>query len=236
MIARAENPLIITANAGRDEGDVVNLAALAEGFAIPVTQRKPRYMCLPVDHPMHLGFEPDAYLEDADLILVIDSRRAVDSQQAGTARRLQDHPYRRRSAVFRLSDARLSLRSRHYRRAVGDAAGARPKRWPAPGRRARPHRGAAPTARRSARDAAGALAGDARQGAARHAHSSGLDQSLPRSRDGRGRDHHQGIAARPGTDALHASPERCSRSVPQAASDGGSGPRSASRRRCRTSW
>ena len=73
MIARAENPLIITANAGRDEGDVAKLAALAEAFAIPVTQRKPRYMCLPIDHPMHLGFEPDAHLKDADLILVIDS-------------------------------------------------------------------------------------------------------------------------------------------------------------------
>lgn len=73
MIARAENPLIITANTGRDEGDVAHLGALAEGFAIPVTQRKPRYMCLSVDHPMHLGFEPDAHLEDADLILVIDS-------------------------------------------------------------------------------------------------------------------------------------------------------------------
>ena len=60
MIARAENPLIITANAGRDEDDVAQLAALAEAFAIPVTQRKPRYMCLPIDHPMHLGFEPDA--------------------------------------------------------------------------------------------------------------------------------------------------------------------------------
>lgn len=72
MIARAENPLIITANAGREQGDVAKLAALAEEFAIPVTQRKPRYMCLPTAHPMHLGFDPDAYLSDADLILVID--------------------------------------------------------------------------------------------------------------------------------------------------------------------
>jgi acetolactate synthase-1/2/3 large subunit len=73
MIARAENPLIITANAGRDEDDVEKLAALADAFAIPVTQRKPRYMCLPIDHPMHLGYEPDGQLKDADLILVIDS-------------------------------------------------------------------------------------------------------------------------------------------------------------------
>ena len=47
MIARAERPLIITSSAGRDEADVAKLAALAEAFAIPVTQRKPRYVAPP---------------------------------------------------------------------------------------------------------------------------------------------------------------------------------------------
>ena len=73
MIAKAENPLIITASCGRDHDEPARLAALAELFAIPVTQRKPRYMALPTDHPMHLGFEPDAFLGDADLIVVIDA-------------------------------------------------------------------------------------------------------------------------------------------------------------------
>ena len=72
MIARAENPLIITSSAGRDEGDVAKLAALAEAFAIPVSQRKPRYVALPTDHPMHLGFDPDSMLQAADLIIVAD--------------------------------------------------------------------------------------------------------------------------------------------------------------------
>lgn len=72
MIARAENPLIITASLGRDEEDVAKLGALAEAFAIPVSQRKPRYMALPWDHPMHLGFDPDAMVEEADLVIVID--------------------------------------------------------------------------------------------------------------------------------------------------------------------
>ena len=71
-IAGAQNPLIITSSAGRDEGDVAKLAALAEGFAIPVTQRKPRYMALPTDHPMHLGFSPDTMLKSADVVVVID--------------------------------------------------------------------------------------------------------------------------------------------------------------------
>ena len=72
MIARAERPVIVTANAGRDEDDVAKLAALAECFAIPVTQRKPRYMALPTDHPMHLGYEPDALLANADLVIVAE--------------------------------------------------------------------------------------------------------------------------------------------------------------------
>jgi acetolactate synthase-1/2/3 large subunit len=72
MIARAENPLIITASLGRDEDDVAKLAALADAFAIPVTQRKPRYMALPTDHPMHLGFDPDSMLQAADVVIVID--------------------------------------------------------------------------------------------------------------------------------------------------------------------
>lgn len=72
MIAAAENPLIITSSAGKYEADVAKLAALAEAFAIPVTPRKPRYMALPTDHPMHLGFNPDMRIEAADLIIVIE--------------------------------------------------------------------------------------------------------------------------------------------------------------------
>jgi acetolactate synthase-1/2/3 large subunit len=72
IIAKAENPLIITANAGRNTDDVAKLSALAECFAIPVTPRKPRYVCLSSDDPMHLGFNPEAFLEAADVIVVID--------------------------------------------------------------------------------------------------------------------------------------------------------------------
>src|SRR4029079_12866280 len=72
MRACAERPVIVTANAGRDEDDVAKLAALAECFAIPVTQRKPRYMALPTNHPMHLGYEPDALLANADLVIVAE--------------------------------------------------------------------------------------------------------------------------------------------------------------------
>jgi acetolactate synthase-1/2/3 large subunit len=72
LIARAQTPLIITSSAGRDEDDVAKLGELAEAFAIPVSQRKPRYVALPTDHPMHLGFDPDGMLIAADLVIVID--------------------------------------------------------------------------------------------------------------------------------------------------------------------
>ena len=72
MIARAQNPLIITASAGRDEADVARLGTLADSFAIPVSQRKPRYMALPTEHPMHLGYDPDSMLREADVVIVVD--------------------------------------------------------------------------------------------------------------------------------------------------------------------
>ena len=72
LIARAENPLIITSSAGRDGADMARLEAFADIFAIPVSQRKPRYVAMSCDHPMHLGYEPDAMLKVADLVIVIE--------------------------------------------------------------------------------------------------------------------------------------------------------------------
>src|SRR5437763_402250 len=72
MIAAAENPIIITNNCGRDEGDVARLAALTERFALPVALRKARYMCLPTDHPMNLGEDAENGIDEADLVIVFD--------------------------------------------------------------------------------------------------------------------------------------------------------------------
>jgi acetolactate synthase-1/2/3 large subunit len=73
ILAKAENPLIITTTAGRNPEAVGYLLALAEGFALPVVVFNQRYMCFPTDNPMHLGFTPDPLLETADAILVVDS-------------------------------------------------------------------------------------------------------------------------------------------------------------------
>ncbi len=72
ILLNAENPLIITADVGRDPAAVAPLAALTEAYAIPVIPYLPRYMCLPSDHPMLLDYDTGPYVGAADAILVLD--------------------------------------------------------------------------------------------------------------------------------------------------------------------
>jgi acetolactate synthase I/II/III large subunit len=72
ILGMADNPLIITASAGRDPAAVAALADLAGRFAIPVVQHRPRHLSLPADHPCHLGYDATPYLDDADAILVLE--------------------------------------------------------------------------------------------------------------------------------------------------------------------
>jgi acetolactate synthase-1/2/3 large subunit len=72
ILAAAKNPLIITASAGRDPAAVAALADLAERFALPVVQHRPRHLCLAAAHTCHLGYDAGPYLDDADAILVLE--------------------------------------------------------------------------------------------------------------------------------------------------------------------
>jgi acetolactate synthase I/II/III large subunit len=72
ILGAAENPLIITASAGRDPAAVAALGDLARRFAIPVVQHRPRHLSLAADHPCHLGYDATPYLGDADAILVLE--------------------------------------------------------------------------------------------------------------------------------------------------------------------
>ena len=72
LLADAENPLIITNWAGRNPGVWGPLGDLAERYAIPVVQYRNRYMSLPTDHPMNLGYDLNPLLGQADVILVVD--------------------------------------------------------------------------------------------------------------------------------------------------------------------
>jgi acetolactate synthase-1/2/3 large subunit len=73
LIAGAEFPLIVTSTAGRNPDAFSRLAALCETFAIPVVQSFPNELNLPTDHAMHLGYEPGAFLPEADVVVVLDS-------------------------------------------------------------------------------------------------------------------------------------------------------------------
>src|SRR5688572_2475066 len=68
LLARAEQPLIITADSGRDLAAVPALAEFAERFAIPVVEHRQRHLNLPADHPCHLGYNPAALIDGADAI------------------------------------------------------------------------------------------------------------------------------------------------------------------------
>ena len=69
----AEHPVLITSNLGRDEIAVAKLAEFAEICAVPVVQYRARYLNLPCDHPMHGGYEPAPFLEEADFVVVLES-------------------------------------------------------------------------------------------------------------------------------------------------------------------
>src|SRR5262249_54777377 len=71
-LARATNPLIVAASAGRDQAVPALLGALAERYALPVVEFRPRYLTLPDAHPMNAGSEVDPFLDAADVILALD--------------------------------------------------------------------------------------------------------------------------------------------------------------------
>jgi acetolactate synthase-1/2/3 large subunit len=72
ILTAAEHPLLITGTSGRHPESVDHLVTLAESLAIPVVVFGQRFMCFPTNHPLHLGFAPDPFLDTADAILVVD--------------------------------------------------------------------------------------------------------------------------------------------------------------------
>ena len=72
-LVEAERPLLIASSVGRVPEEAQALARLAERFGLPVVAHTPRYVCLASDHPMHHGFDPGPFLDDADVIVAIES-------------------------------------------------------------------------------------------------------------------------------------------------------------------
>jgi acetolactate synthase-1/2/3 large subunit len=72
-LMEAERPLLIASSVGRAPEEAQTLGKLAERFGLAVVAHTPRYVCLAGDHPMHHGFDPGPFLDDADLIVVLES-------------------------------------------------------------------------------------------------------------------------------------------------------------------
>ena len=72
-IAASQRPLVIAAASGRNPRAVALLAELAESYALPVVENKARMVCLPADSAMHAGFDAEALVGDADVVLTLES-------------------------------------------------------------------------------------------------------------------------------------------------------------------
>lgn len=70
-IAAAEKPLIITTASGAEA--MGPLGRVAEKYALPVVTQRQRVVCLPSSHPMHMGYDPQGLLQEADLVIIMDA-------------------------------------------------------------------------------------------------------------------------------------------------------------------
>jgi acetolactate synthase-1/2/3 large subunit len=70
-IATAEKPLIITTASGAEA--MAPLGRIAEKYALPVVTQRQRVVCLPTSHPMHMGYDPQGLIQEADLVIVLDA-------------------------------------------------------------------------------------------------------------------------------------------------------------------
>jgi acetolactate synthase-1/2/3 large subunit len=73
MLAAAKFPVILTAASGREHGAVTALSDFATRFGVGIVEYRPRFVCVPSSHPMHLGYDNRTALEKADLIVVIET-------------------------------------------------------------------------------------------------------------------------------------------------------------------
>jgi acetolactate synthase-1/2/3 large subunit len=72
-IAAARMPLIITGTLGRDPQESVLLSRIADRFALPVIPYNTRYFAMSSLHPMFQGSMPQPLLNEADLVIVLES-------------------------------------------------------------------------------------------------------------------------------------------------------------------
>lgn len=73
ILAEAERPVIFAQRGASDEAGFAALSRWAEAWAIPVCQYWAVQLAVPTDHPMHVDQNPEPWLGEADVVLVIDA-------------------------------------------------------------------------------------------------------------------------------------------------------------------
>ncbi|WP_435252097.1 thiamine pyrophosphate-dependent enzyme [Streptomyces tendae] len=75
MIREAKNPVVVTETAGREAGGFEALVAFAEAWEIPVVEPDSA-VCgnFPRTHPLHAGSDIGPWMDEADLILLVNCR------------------------------------------------------------------------------------------------------------------------------------------------------------------
>jgi len=73
LLAAAKLPVIVTSACGGTDEELGSFARLVSRFGIGVVEYRGRRVCLPGSHPHHLGTDNRIALEQADLIVVLES-------------------------------------------------------------------------------------------------------------------------------------------------------------------
>lgn len=72
LILQAQNPLIICGSLGRNTNAVKKLVSLCKRFGIAVSENVRTYMNYPTTDEMHVGFNTNELVNEADIVLVLD--------------------------------------------------------------------------------------------------------------------------------------------------------------------
>jgi acetolactate synthase-1/2/3 large subunit len=71
-LAAARHPVIVAQRGAGSADGFAALAALVDAWAIPVVHYWPTHLAIATDHAMSVGSDPEPWLRDADVVLVLD--------------------------------------------------------------------------------------------------------------------------------------------------------------------
>jgi acetolactate synthase-1/2/3 large subunit len=73
LLAHAERPLIVAQRGAGTQAGFAALAEIADRWSIPVCQWWAAALGVATDHPMYVGQNPSPWIEEADVVLVVDA-------------------------------------------------------------------------------------------------------------------------------------------------------------------